>query len=39
MQYGENRCDTYYDQVEADKFLGIDGQEELTVYISPVGKL
>lgn len=28
-----------YDQVEADKFLEIDGQEEFTIYIAPVGKL
>jgi len=28
-----------YDQTECDRLLGVDGDEELTVYISPVGKV
>lgn len=28
-----------YDQARVDKFLELDGQEEFTIYISPVGKL
>lgn len=28
-----------YDQVSMDKLLGIDGNEEFTVYLAPVGKL
>jgi SagB-type dehydrogenase family enzyme len=28
-----------YDQVKVDAFLGVDGLEELTIYIAPVGKI
>ncbi|MBC8524435.1 MAG: SagB/ThcOx family dehydrogenase [Chlorobium phaeobacteroides] len=28
-----------YDQTECDRLLGVDGDEEFTVYISPVGKV
>lgn len=28
-----------YDQTECDQLLGVDGDEEFTLYISPVGKL
>ena len=28
-----------YDQVECDRLLGVDGEEEFTVYIAPVGKV
>ena len=28
-----------YDQTECDRLLGVDGEEEFTVYIAPVGKV
>ncbi|WP_294344419.1 SagB/ThcOx family dehydrogenase [Prosthecochloris sp.] len=28
-----------YDQAECDRLLGVDGEEEFTVYIAPVGKV
>jgi len=28
-----------YDQEEADAFLGLDGEDEFTVYLAPVGKV
>ncbi len=28
-----------YDQVQADALLGLDGKEEFTIYIAPVGKI
>ncbi|MHA2271983.1 MAG: SagB/ThcOx family dehydrogenase [Candidatus Hodarchaeales archaeon] len=29
----------YYDQSKVDAFLGIDGQDEFTIYVAPVGKV
>jgi len=28
-----------YDQAACDRLLGVDGDEEFTLYIAPVGKL
>ncbi len=28
-----------YDQKSADAFIGVDGKDEFTVYIAPVGKI
>jgi nitroreductase len=28
-----------YSQVKVDALLGVDGYEELTIYIAPVGKI
>jgi nitroreductase len=36
---GAGACAITYDQAKVDAILGVDGKDEFTIYIAPVGKV
>lgn len=36
---GAGACAIMYDQAKVDSILGVDGEEEFTIYVAPVGKV